>query len=117
MVRALLAERGPHARKLRRVVDLLSGDWHTLAELVRLPAVPRRTVQELLTAVGDDLETSRDRFRLAPAKAADYAEFRAGDDLVDPVDALVPRHGEHLRSILADIADVPPPLAALDHVQ
>ncbi|MER5267487.1 bis-aminopropyl spermidine synthase family protein [Actinosynnema sp. NPDC002837] len=117
LVRALLAERGPHARKLRRVVDLLCDDWHTLAELVRLPAVPRRTVQELLTAVGDDLETSRDRFRLAPAKAADYAGFRAGDDLVDPVDALVPRHGEHLRSILADIADVPPPLAALDHVQ
>ncbi|QQQ80902.1 bis-aminopropyl spermidine synthase family protein [Saccharothrix sp. 6-C] len=117
MVRALLAERGPHARKLRRVVDLLAGDWHTLAELVRLPAVPRRTVQELLTAVGDDLESSRDRFRLAPAKAADYAEFAAGDDPVDPVDALVSRHGEHLRSVLADIADVPPPLAALDHVQ
>ncbi|ONI83661.1 putative methyltransferase [Saccharothrix sp. ALI-22-I] len=116
-MRALLAERGPHARKLRRVLDLLAGDWHTLAELVRLPAVPRRTVQELLTAVGDDLESSGDRFRLAPAKAADYAEFGAGDDLVDPVDALVSRHTAHLRSILADIADVPPPLSALDHVQ
>ncbi len=117
LVRALLAERGPHARKLRRVLDLLAGDWHTLAELVRLPAVPRRTVQELLTAVGDDLETSGDRFRLAPAQAAGYAEFGARDDLVDPVDALVSRHTAHLRSVLADIADVPPPLAALDHVQ
>ncbi|MEV8441038.1 bis-aminopropyl spermidine synthase family protein [Actinosynnema sp. NPDC051121] len=117
LVRALLTERGPHARKLRRVLDLLAADWHTLAELVRLPAVPRRTVQEVLTAVGDDLETKGDRFRLAPAKAADYAGFRAGDDLVDPVDALVSRHSAHLRSILADIADVPPPLAALDHVQ
>ena len=117
LVRALLAERGPHARKLRRVLDLLSADWHTLAELVRLPAVPRRTVQELLTAVGDDLETGGDRFRLAPAKAADYAGFGAGEDLVDPVDALVPRYTAQLRSILADIADVPPPLAALDHVQ
>jgi N4-bis(aminopropyl)spermidine synthase len=117
LVRALLTERGPHARKLRRVLDLLARDWHALAELVRLPAVPRRTVQELLTAVGDDLETKGDRFRLAPAKAADYAVFRAGDDLVDPVDALVSRHTAHLRSILADIADVPPPLAALDHVQ
>ncbi|PSL58631.1 uncharacterized protein DUF43 [Saccharothrix carnea] len=116
-VRALLAERGPHARKLRRVLDLLADDWHTLAELVRLPAVPRRTVQELLTAVGDDLESSGDRFRLAPAKAGDYAVFRVGDDLVDPVDALVSRHTAQLRSILADIADVPPPLAALDHVQ
>ncbi|MFJ6677309.1 bis-aminopropyl spermidine synthase family protein [Actinosynnema sp. NPDC091369] len=117
LVRALLAERGPHARKLRRVLDLLATDWHTLAELVRLTAVPRRTVQEVLTAVGDDLQAERDRFRLAPAKAADYAEFRAGDDLADPVDALVSRHTAQLRSILADIADVPAPLAALDHVQ
>ncbi|MEU4740065.1 bis-aminopropyl spermidine synthase family protein [Actinosynnema sp. NPDC023658] len=116
-VRALLTERGVHARKLRRVLDLLADDWHTLAELVRLPAVPRRTVQELLTAVGDDLETSGDRYRLAPAKAADYAGFAAGDDLVDPLDALVSRHTGHLRSVLADIADVPPPLSALDHVQ
>lgn len=116
-VRALLAERGAHARKLRRVLDLLARDWHTLAELVRLPAVPRRTVQELLTAVGDDLETDRDRYRLAPAKAADYASFGAGEDPVDPLDALVPRHTGRLRTILADIADVPPPLAALDHVQ
>ncbi|WP_033442606.1 bis-aminopropyl spermidine synthase family protein [Saccharothrix sp. NRRL B-16314] len=116
-VRALLTERGAHARKLRRVLDLLAGDWHTLAELVRLPAVPRRSVQELLTAIGDDLETSGDRFRLAPAKAADYAAFGAGEDLVDPVDALVSRNTAQLRSILADIADVPPPLSALDHVQ
>ncbi|NUT47834.1 MAG: bis-aminopropyl spermidine synthase family protein, partial [Saccharothrix sp.] len=116
LVRNLLAERGAHGRELRRVLDLLS-DWHTLAELVRLPAVPRRTVQELLTAVGDDLETSGDRYRLAPAKAADYAGFRAGDALVDPVDALVSRHTAQLRSVLADLADVPPPLAALDHVQ
>ncbi|WP_367135419.1 bis-aminopropyl spermidine synthase family protein [Saccharothrix sp. HUAS TT1] len=117
MVRALLAERGPHARELRRVLDLLAGDWHALAELVRLPAVPRRTVQELLTAVGDDLETSGDRHRLAPGKAADYAEFRVRGDLADPLAEPVSRHAEQLRSISADIAAVPPPLAALDHVQ
>ncbi|MDU0288666.1 bis-aminopropyl spermidine synthase family protein [Saccharothrix longispora] len=117
-VRALLAERGAHARALRRVVDLLADDWHTLAELVRLPAVPRRTVQELLTAIGDDLDTSGDRYRLAPAHAADYAGFGVGgDDLVDPFGALLSRHTAQLRAILADIADVPPPLAALDHVQ
>ncbi|MFT7841327.1 bis-aminopropyl spermidine synthase family protein [Saccharothrix sp. BKS2] len=116
-VRALLAARGVHARKLRRVVDLLIEDWHPLAELVRLPAVPRRTVQELLAAIGDDLETSGDRHRVTPAKAADYAEFRAGGELPDPLDELVRGHAGQLRSIRADIAAVPPPLAALDHVQ
>ncbi|MEU5694196.1 bis-aminopropyl spermidine synthase family protein [Actinosynnema sp. NPDC020468] len=115
LVRALLSERGAHARKLRRVLALLASDWHTLAELVRLPAVPRRTVQELLAAVSGDLETDRDRFRLAPS--ADYAEFLDFADPVDPLDALVSRHVEDLRTLLSDIADVPPPLAALDHVQ
>lgn len=107
-----------HARQLRRVLTLLVGDWHTLAELVRLPAVPRRTVQELLKAAEDDLETQDDRFRIAPARAAAYAEaFGVAEDLVDPVNALVSRHTDQLRSILADIAVVPTPLAALDHVQ
>ncbi|QFZ23152.1 bis-aminopropyl spermidine synthase family protein [Saccharothrix syringae] len=116
-VRALLNARGVHARKLRRVLDLLVEDWHPLAELVRLPAVPRRTVQELLTAIGDDLETSGDRHRVAPAKAADYAAFGAREVLADPLAELVRQHPEQLRAIAADIADVPPPLAALDHVQ
>ncbi|MFI9012168.1 bis-aminopropyl spermidine synthase family protein [Actinosynnema sp. NPDC053489] len=117
LVRALLAERGPHARELRRVLDLLRAGPHTLAELVRVPAVPRRTVQELLTALGDDVETNGDRFRLAPAKSADYTGFAVGDDVPDPLDDLVSRHAEQLRSVRADIAAVPPPLAALDHVQ
>lgn len=116
-VRALLAARGVHARKLRRVLDLLVAGWHPLAELVRLPAVPRRTVQELLTAIGDDLETSGDRYRVAPAKAADYAGFGAGGDLPDPLAEAVRHHTAQLRTLAADIADVPPPLAALDHVQ
>jgi hypothetical protein len=117
-VRALLAERGVHARQLRRVLALLVGDWHTLAELVRLPAVPRRTVQELLKAAEDDLETQDDRFRIVPARATAYTEaFGVADAFADPMGALVSRHTDQLRSILADIADVPPPLASLDHVQ
>jgi hypothetical protein len=116
-VRALLTARGVHARRLRRVLDLLVEGWHPFAELVRVPAVPRRTVQELLAAIGDDLETSGDRHRVAPAKAADYAGFGGGGDLPDPLDALVREHAAELRSIRDDIAGVPPPLAALDHVQ
>jgi hypothetical protein len=117
LVRALLDARGVHSRKLRRVLTLLGDDWHTLADLVRVPAVPRRTVQELLKALDADLETSGDRMRITPSRVAEYADLVAGAEPGDPVDALVSRNTAHLRSLLADIADVPPPLSALDHVQ
>ncbi|WP_285744575.1 bis-aminopropyl spermidine synthase family protein [Lentzea sp. NBRC 105346] len=117
-VRLLLTGHGVHARKLRRVLALLSADWHPLAELVRLPAVPRRTVQELLKAIADDLDVDGERYRVNPARQADYrAAFGLTEDVADPVDALVPRHTDQLRLILADIAEVPAPLSALDHVQ
>ncbi|TWP53230.1 putative methyltransferase [Lentzea tibetensis] len=117
-VRLLLSERGVHARKLRRVLALLSEDWHPLAELVRLPAVPRRTVQELLKAVESDLDVDGERYRITPSRAADYrTAFAPSEDLVDPVDALVSRHTDALRLILSFTADVPAPLSALDHVQ
>ncbi|WP_329789161.1 bis-aminopropyl spermidine synthase family protein [Lentzea sp. DG1S-22] len=108
-VRQLVAERGVHARKLREVLSLLSEDWHPLAELVRLPAVPRRTVQDLLKALGDDAESSGDRYRIAPGLVPAYrAEFGVSG---------VRDHTDVLRQILVDVADVPPPLSSLDHVQ
>ncbi|MGW6447019.1 bis-aminopropyl spermidine synthase family protein [Lentzea sp. NPDC055074] len=108
-VRQLVAERGVHARKLREVLSLLSEDWHPLAELVRLPAVPRRTVQDLLKALGDDAESSGDRYRIAPGLVTAYrAEFGVSG---------VRDHTDVLRQILVDVADVPPPLSSLDHVQ
>jgi hypothetical protein len=108
-VRQLVLERGAHARKLREVLSLLSEDWHPLAELVRLPAVPRRTVQDLLKALGDDIETSDDRYRIAPGLVADYRSAFGVSGVRD--------HTDVLRQILVDIADVPPPLSSLDHVQ
>ncbi|RDI33294.1 bis-aminopropyl spermidine synthase family protein [Lentzea flaviverrucosa] len=108
-VRQLVAERGVHARKLREVVSLLSEDWHPLAELVRIPAVPRRTVQDLLKALGDDAESSGDRYRIAPGLVASYRSAFGVSGVRD--------HTDVLRQILVDIADVPPPLSSLDHVQ
>ncbi|MEV6713967.1 bis-aminopropyl spermidine synthase family protein [Lentzea sp. NPDC051208] len=108
-VRQLVAERGVHARKLREVLSLLTEDWHPLAELVRLPAVPRRTVQDLLKALGDDAESSGDRYRIAPGLVASYRSAFGVSGVRD--------HTDVLRQILVDIADVPPPLSSLDHVQ
>ncbi|MBW4716290.1 bis-aminopropyl spermidine synthase family protein [Saccharothrix obliqua] len=114
LVRELLESHGAHARRLRRVLTLLGDDWHTLADLVRVPAVPRRTVQDVLKALGADVETSGDRFRITPSRAAAYKEFGAA---LEPVDPLVTRNTALLTGIRADIAAVPPPLTALDHVQ
>ncbi|SMC69409.1 bis-aminopropyl spermidine synthase family protein [Lentzea albidocapillata] len=108
-VRQLVTERGVHARKLREVLSLLTEDWHPLAELVRLPAVPRRTVQDLLKALGDDAESSGDRYRIAPGLVASYRSAFGVSGVRD--------HTDVLRQILVDIADVPPPLSSLDHVQ
>ncbi|MEV0678187.1 bis-aminopropyl spermidine synthase family protein [Actinosynnema sp. NPDC050436] len=114
LVRALLVSHGAHARKLRHVLTLLGDDWHTLADLVRVPAVPRRTVQDLVKALDTDVETDGDRFRIAPGRTALYREFTVEPG---PEDPLPPRHGALLDAVRADIASVPPPLAALDHVQ
>nr|BFF02870.1 hypothetical protein GCM10020241_45450 [Streptoalloteichus tenebrarius] len=108
-----------HGRRLRHVVALLTEDWRDLDELVRLPAVPRRTVEELLAAMGDDLDRSGDRWRLSPDRAAAYRE-RLGLDALPTLDEAggVPAgHVDLLGRVREDVARVPPPLAALDHVQ
>ncbi|HEY8374630.1 MAG TPA: putative methyltransferase, partial [Pseudonocardiaceae bacterium] len=61
-----LAAEGVRALRLRRVLALLADGWCSLDELVRRPAVERRTVEELLAAAGDDLEHRGERWRLAP---------------------------------------------------
>lgn len=114
-----LAAEGVRALRLRRVLALLADGWCSLDELVRRPAVERRTVEELLAAAGDDLEHRGERWRLAPGVVPAYRERFALDALPTPVDPLaeaVARHAELLARIEADIAAVPPPLPAMDHV-
>jgi predicted methyltransferase len=111
----LIEAYGVAARPLRHVVALLTERPYPLDELVRATAVPRRTVEEVLTALGDDLAEGRIRPELVEAyrDRFGYAQLRA-TTLADPLDARV------TDDLLTDaeelIAAAPRPAAALDHV-
>lgn len=99
---------GLHARAARLAVSLLSDGWQEPEDLVRATATPRRTVAELLDGFGDDLQRRGAAVRLRPDSAQRYREL-VGSPADVPAD--LPDR------LQRDIADVPPPLPALDHVQ
>lgn len=110
-VTALVEAAGALARPLREVLALLAAGSHTLDDLVRTPAVPRRTVEELLAAAGGDIDTAGDAHRLAPAVRHHYRDRFALDALrADPAGASM------LQRVRDFVASGPPPMAALDHV-
>jgi len=65
--------------------------------------------------LGDDLDRSGDRLRLSPGVAASYLQYSA-PRYADPLDEAVATH-ELLPKVAEWVAEVPSPLAALDHVQ
>ncbi|WP_328604094.1 bis-aminopropyl spermidine synthase family protein [Amycolatopsis sp. NBC_00345] len=112
----VLAAHGVGVRPLYQVIDLLRTGPHELADLVRLSAAPRRSVEDLLAAMAADLERSGAGVRIAPSALAAYAKYVLPRH-PDPLDDAVAAHGELLTELTARIAAVPAPLAALDHVQ
>jgi hypothetical protein len=111
----ILAKHGVGVRPLYRVIDLLRTGDHDLGELVRLSTAPRRSVEDVLAALGDDLDRSGDRLRISPGVAASYLQYSA-PRYADPLDEAVATH-ELLPKVAEWVAEVPSPLAALDHVQ
>ncbi|MFI5587941.1 bis-aminopropyl spermidine synthase family protein [Amycolatopsis sp. NPDC051758] len=111
----VLAKHGVGVRPLYRVIDLLRTGDHDLGELVRLSTAPRRSVEDVLAALGDDLDRSGDRLRISPGVAASYLQYSA-PRYADPLDEAVATH-ELLPKVAEWVAEVPSPLAALDHVQ
>ncbi|MCP2168006.1 putative methyltransferase [Goodfellowiella coeruleoviolacea] len=119
---ALLRAHGVHGRPLRRALALLCAGWQPFDEVVRQTALPRRTVQELVEALGEDVRHDPrgevPRLRVAAELAGDYRR-RFGLDTRppdDPFAELAAAHPDLLATIRADIADAPPPLPAMDHV-
>ncbi|NIJ10789.1 putative methyltransferase [Saccharomonospora amisosensis] len=98
----------PRARPVRLVTALLNEGWRDIDELVHGSALPRRSVEELLAELGDDLEHRGDLVRLREGSAARAAEL-AGLPAEPP--------GDLLDRIRSHIEGVPAPLPALDHVQ
>ncbi len=105
----LLAAAGVRSTPLRALVALLCDGWQTLDVLVRTTALPRRTVEEVLRALGDDLETDGRRTRVRPSGVDDHRALVA--PAPDVADA-------ELRPLFESyVSGVPAAQRALDHVQ
>ncbi|GAA3572577.1 bis-aminopropyl spermidine synthase family protein [Amycolatopsis ultiminotia] len=112
----VLAAHGAAVRPLYQVLGLLRTGPHELADLVRLTGAPRRSVEDVLAALEADLERSAAGVRITPRACPAYRTY-ALPELPDPLDAAVAARPELLAALAERIAAVPPPLAALDHVQ
>jgi len=121
-VAALIDAHRPDGRRLRELLCLLADGPTDLAELVRRSALPRKTVEEMLAAVGSDLAREGGKAAIAAGKADAYRkrfgfEQLSATRLADPLqrrlaDAVaVQRVMEHV------IAGAPAALTELDHVQ
>ncbi|TQS43646.1 bis-aminopropyl spermidine synthase family protein [Cryptosporangium phraense] len=116
----LVSEYGVRGRVIREVVvALASGSW-TLETLVREFAVPRRTIEEVLAAVGDDLADGSS-LRVRSEVSAGYRErFGAAQlratALADPLGPALASAGDLLAAVTRWRAAAPPPRRALDHV-
>jgi hypothetical protein len=105
--RAVISGHGARTEPARRVIAMLCQRPHSLAELVRESAMPRRGVEELLSALDGDLVRNRDTYEIRGDAVASYSEAFT----------VPPRPEPDLAVIRSDVDAVPPPLAALDHVQ
>ncbi|WP_276206308.1 bis-aminopropyl spermidine synthase family protein [Thermoactinospora rubra] len=112
----LLEELGPDSRRLRHALMLLcEGRWWSLADLVRHAATSRRALEALLREV--ELERWGDRFRVPPACAPGYRDLLPlTPPPADPVEHLLPRHGEVLARLEELVAKAPRARRQLDHV-
>src|SRR5690349_2219180 len=72
----LLAAHGAGVRPLYEVIDLLRTGPRELADLVRLAAAPRRSVEDVLAALERDLERSAAGVRIAPDALPRYEAYR-----------------------------------------
>lgn len=107
----VLAEHGVHTRPLRVAITRLRAGWQDFDRLVRDSTAPRRSVQELLDALGDDLERNGSAVRIRPGAATAYAHLATAEPTGHDLDV------DLLATLAAHIEEAPKPLPALDHVQ
>lgn len=113
-----LATLGVHGRPARLALRLLVDGWQPLAELIRLTALPRRSVEELLAALDADLDRDGGAYRVRPAMAGAYHSIAADAADAQPTNPLTGKQDDDpvLAALAGDIAGGPPPTPAMDHV-
>ena len=115
---------GVGGRPLREVVARLTEREHTLAALIRDSGLSRRTVEELLTALGPDLVRTgggEPAFTIAPPRRAAYRALCRYDRLAatrpaDPLGARMAAASGLVAEMAELVAAAPVPRKALDHV-
>jgi predicted methyltransferase len=95
----VFADHGVQVRPLRLVITLLSHGWQQFDELIRATAAPRRSVEEVLGALDNDLERDGKAVRIKPGETAKYARY-----------SVIPQPGPFDAEVVAQ-------MSALDHVQ
>ena len=98
---------GINAYQHRLAITLLAKGWQEFDDLVRTTGLPRRSVEEMLSDLGDDVQRLGTALRLDPATAEEHLATVGRPASRTDLLARIERH----------LADVPPPLPALDHVQ
>jgi N4-bis(aminopropyl)spermidine synthase len=117
----LIARYRPDSRRLRHLVALLTEEPLDLATLVRRCALPRQTVQSVLSAVAGDLLQDGDKASIRPARAAAYRQ-RFGYDqlartkLADPLAGRLAEAAAIVTVMTGLAAEAPRARADLDHV-
>ena len=117
----LVAEHRPRSRPLRRLIALLTGEPATLAALIQRSALPRQTVESVLSALGEDLHREGGEYQIAAGKVAAYRQ-RFGyeqlmlTELADPVGARLAGATALEQSMAGLIARAPAARTDLDHV-
>lgn len=119
-VGALVASYGVHARPIRTVICALTERSWTLGDLIAAVGVPRRTVEEVLTALGPD-RPDGERLQIAPAVAAEYRHRFGADqlratELADPLGPVLAASADLLATVRALRLAAPAARRSLDHV-
>lgn len=121
-VAALIDAHRPDGRRLRELLCLLADEPADLAELVRRSALPRKTVEEMLAAVGSDLAREGGKVAIAAGKADAYRkrfgfEQLSATRLADPLQRRLADAVAVRRVMEQVIAGAPAAMTELDHVQ
>ncbi|TWF92755.1 bis-aminopropyl spermidine synthase family protein [Saccharopolyspora dendranthemae] len=114
-VRSLHAEHGLLGHDVRRVLaELISGP-RSLDELIRRTGVPRRTVERVLAAAGDDLDERTGARRIKDSLLARYRQEFSLDAVPSP-DVEAGLDAAALEAMRGFVESGPRPRSALDHV-
>jgi hypothetical protein len=117
----VLTGAGINGRPIRLALAMLIEGPHTLDELVRACALPRRTVESLLRAADSDLTKAAGRYAISRDRLADYrarfgyAQLRESA-LGDPLAGRLASQRGLIAQLDADIRSAPAAKEALDHV-